>query len=240
MLYIYGRWVLGKIKWNQLEVHIASIYAPTLRNQVGYSQVSHIAREGFWKSLIDKWAHYPNLLVGGDTNNTPDPNFDKRYLQPMLAPPTLENMESYFDFLTSNDLYDTYTQQYDPQFGPVNMTHRSTTGKTESRLDKWFNSNSMMEYAWIDFDTTNSTDTRPLPFPSDHYPISITLHAVQMEDIKFPKLWRLNTSIFLKPDILLQVEEIMEKQFKHKTTGSGSCVEARCSPHSSAKFWGIS
>ena len=124
-------------------------------------------------------------------------------------------MESYFDFLASNDLYDTYTQQYDPQFGPVNMTHRSTTGKTESRLDKWFNSNSMMEYAWIDFDTTNSTDTRPLPFPSDHYPISITLHAIQMEKIKFPKLWRLNTSIFLKPEILLQVEEVMEEQFKY-------------------------
>ena len=212
---IYGRWIVGKIKWNQLEVHIASIYAPTLRNQVGYSQVSHIAREGFWKSLTDKWAHYPNLLVGGDTNNTPDPNFDKRYLQPVLAPPTLENMDSYFDFLTSNDLYDTYTQQYDPQFGPVNMTHRSTTGKTESRLDKWFNSNSMMEYAWIDFDTTNSTDTRPLPFPSDHYPISITLHAIQMDDIKFPKLWRLNTSIFLKPDILSQVADFMEEQFKY-------------------------
>ena len=38
---IYGRWVVGKIKWNQMEVHIASVYAPTLRNQVGYLSITN-------------------------------------------------------------------------------------------------------------------------------------------------------------------------------------------------------
>jgi hypothetical protein len=45
-------------------------------------------------------------------------------------------MTPYYDFLYQTDLSDTYMDQYDPDLGPVAMTHEASTGTSESRLDK--------------------------------------------------------------------------------------------------------
>lgn len=98
-------------------------------------------------------------------------------------------MTPYYDFLYQTDLSDIYMDQYDPDLGPVAMTHKASTGTSESRLDKWFSSSTLTDYTWV-------TNTPPLPFQSDHYPIAITLHKTHLSDIQIGKMWRLSTSLF--------------------------------------------
>ena len=76
------------------------------------------------------------------------------------------------------------------------MTHRASTGTSETRLDKWFHSSPLDEFAWIDHDSLRSTDTQPIPIQSDHYPISMTLHSPNKAYHDFGKIWRLNTTIY--------------------------------------------
>ena len=43
---IYGKWVVASFEWNELEINIASIYAPTCVSKPGVTGISsHIARE---------------------------------------------------------------------------------------------------------------------------------------------------------------------------------------------------
>ena len=100
---IYGKWVVASFEWNELEINIASIYAPTCVSKPGVTGISsHIAREAFWNFLAHKWTHHKNLIVGGDTNNLPDPLFDRRILIPGTAHPPYEDMAPYHHFLNNN------------------------------------------------------------------------------------------------------------------------------------------
>ena len=120
---------------------------------------------------------------------------DKRRLKPRTSPEVLEDMRPYYNFLYSNDLVDSYLEQYDPSLGPVVMTHKSSKATSESRLDRWFHSTSLSDFAWIDLCTHASTNVPPPPFQTDHYPIimiELTLHMPESNMIAHGKIWRLN------------------------------------------------
>ena len=125
----------------------------------------HITQKKKKNKLQDRWAQHEYLIVGGDTNNVPDIAFDKRRLKPRVTPEIIEDMDPYFKFLHTNDLVDTYAEQYDPSLGPVVMTHKSSKGTSESRLDKWFHSTPLADFAWIDPSTYLVPTLVQMPLP---------------------------------------------------------------------------
>ena len=224
---IYGKWILTKFEWNNKEIHVASIYAPTCVTKPGTVGIgSHIARKGFWNFLSSKWTHHEHLIVGGDTNNIPDLAFDKRRLKPRISPEVIEDMQPYYNFLHSNDLVDTYLEQYDPSLGPVVMTHKSSKATSESRLDRWFHSTPLSDFAWIDLCTHASTNVPPPPFQTDHYPIELTLHMPDKSKMMaHGKIWRLNTALYKQKSHIDHVANILLEQYLHSIE-NGDAIRA--------------
>ena len=221
---IYGKWIVSNFKWDNKQIHVASIYAPTCVTKPGTIGIgAHIARKGFWEFLQDRWAQHEYLIVGGDTNNVPDIAFDKRRLKPRVTPEIIEDMDPYFKFLHTNDLVDTYAEQYDPSLGPVVMTHKSSKGTSESRLDKWFHSTPLADFAWIDPSTHSSTNAPPPPFQTDHYPIELTLHAPDPnKKTTYGKIWRLNTALYKQKIHIDHVANLLLEQYLHSIENGDS------------------
>ena len=177
-------------------IHITSIYAPTLKPKPQQlANPGHIARKHFFNHLGVTLNHEHNI-VAGDFNNIPNPDLDKIWItQPVAI--NLENMDHFSNnFVQQLDLLDTYMESYDEVMGPVAMTHRSYTKKSYSRLDRFYHSSSLDEYAWVHHLTCRTTDVRPIPVSTDHYPVSISLVDPDTLNIKQFKTWKLNTTVF--------------------------------------------
>ena len=101
-------------------------------------------------------------------------------------------------------------KSYDEIMGPVAMTHMSAAKTSYSRLDRFYHSSNLDEDAWVYHLTCRTTDVRPLPISTDHYPVSITLVDPDTLDIQQFKTWKLNTTVFLQTDNLAKVQRKLE------------------------------
>ena len=89
------------------------------------------------------------------------------------------------------------------------MTHMSNSKASYSRLDRIYNSQSLYQFAWVHHSTNRSTDVQPLPFQTDHYPVSISLIDPASYDVQQYKTWKLNTHEFMKPNNIDKVRSIL-------------------------------
>ena len=91
-------------------------------------------------------------------------------------------MTEFNAFLYSHRLIDTYTNHlHDDE--PRAMTHMSAQKTSYSRLDRFYHSIELNDITWVDNYTCRSTDTPPLDFLTDQYPITITLHNSDHQEI---------------------------------------------------------
>ena len=109
------------------------------------------------------------------------------------------------NFVQQLDLCDTYMESYDETMGPVAMTHMSAAKTSYSRLDRFYHSSNLEDYAWVYHLTCRTTDVRPLPLSTDHYPVSITLVDPDTLNIQQFKTWKLNTTVFLQTNNLAKI-----------------------------------
>ena len=114
------------------------------------------------------------------------------------------------NFIQQLDLCDTYMESYDETMGPVAMTDRSAAKTSYSRLDRFYHSSNLEDYAWVYHLTCRTTDVRPLPLSTDHYPVSITLVDPDTLNIQQFKTWKLNTTVFLQTDNLAKIQRKLE------------------------------
>ena len=211
---IDGKWIVCKITWDKKEIHLVNIYAPTIKSKPGYAlNNDFLARSHFFRSLNSKWSHHINLIVGGDFNNTPEVLRDKKYISPTNKTRRIEDMAEFNAFLYSHRLIDTYTNHlHDDE--PRAMTHMSAQKKSYSRLDRFYHSEELNDITWVDNYTCRSTDTPPLEFLTDHYPITITLHNSDHQEIHQHKQWRLNMNEFNNPSNLHHIAGLLLSEWE--------------------------
>ena len=142
----------------------------------------------------------------GDFNNVVDPsidiirNFD-------IHNQHHEDVQSFIDLLSDNDLSDTYLSLRDEFSGPMMMTNRTvskandgTEQVTYTRIDRAHHTPLLEGHVLIDTLHTKYTNTNPIPLDSTHSPIEVTLinptkpHIRQYHDI-----WRMNVSLVIQP-----------------------------------------
>ena len=211
---IIGKWLTIQFKWCSQTIHLTNIYAPTLSSKTGQlTNPSYIARRHFFNYLGNKLESYENNIVAGDFNNVPQPLVDKIWITtPSNRPP--EDMTEFNDnFVHKLHLIDTYMNSYDEESGPVAMTHKSSANTSYSRIDRIYHSGSLNDYTWIHHSTNRSTDTNPLPFQTDHYPVSISLIDPNDLQVKQYKSWKLNVSTMLIKENLLKLNQILESYY---------------------------
>ena len=150
--------------------------------------------------------------MAGDFNNVPDHTLDKIWIKPPPNTIHTEDMGDFNDkFIYKLELIDTYMNSYDETSGPVAMTHKSNSGSSFSRLDRTYHSLSLNDYAWVHHLTCRTTDVGPLPFQTDHYPVSISLIDPDTQNVKQYKTWKINMSTFAKKENLEKVNQIVDE-----------------------------
>ena len=101
-------------------------------------------------------------------------------------------------------------ESYDEINGSAAMTHMSSAKTSYSRLDRFYHSSSLDDYAWVYHLTCRATDVRPIPMSTDHYPVSITLVDPDTLDIKQFKTWKLNVTVFLQAEHIAKVQRKLD------------------------------
>ena len=208
---VKGKWITIQFTWMDKTIHITNVYAPTLKQKP--QQLAHpdyIARKHFFNYLGAN-LNYEHNIVAGDFNNVPNPVLDKIFIVQPPANRVIENMDQFnTNFVQQLDLHDTYMESYDEVMGPVAMTHMSSAKTSYSRIDRFYHSTNLDDYAWVYHLTCRTTDVRPVPMTTDHYPVSITLVDPDTLNIKQYKSWKLNTTVFLQTENLAKVQAILD------------------------------
>ena len=106
------------------------------------------------------------------------------------------------------------------------MTRKSSKATSESRLDRWFHSTPLSDFAWIDPCTHASTNAPPPPFQTDHYPIELTQHMPEKnKTMAHGKIWRLNTALYKQKSHIDYVANILREQYLHSIE-NGDAIRA--------------
>ena len=208
---VTGKWITIRFKWMDKVIHLTNVYAPTLRPKPQQlAKPGHIARKHFF-NYLGATLNFEHNIVAGDFNNLPNPEIDKIWIAQPPAHNNAEDMDHFnTNFVQQLHLHDTYLESYDEVMGPVAMTHMSTAKTSYSRIDRFYHSSSLDDYAWVYHLTCRTTDVRPIPITTDHYPVSITLVDPDTLNIKQFKTWKLNTSVFLRTENIAKVQRKLD------------------------------
>ena len=169
---VTGKFMQVCFDFNDQIHQLVNVYAPS-KNE--------FCRHKFYRFMGTKIISDDRLIMMGDFNNVVDPsidiirNFD-------IHNPHHEDVQSFIDLLSDNDLSDTYLSLRDEFSGPMMMTNRTvskandgTEQVTYTRIDRAHHTPLLEGHVLIDTLHTKYTNTNPIPLDSTHSPIEVTL-----------------------------------------------------------------